>query len=215
MEIVAIGLCRRRSHVGKIEATIQLTTIGPGRTLVGPTPETVDQTVPYLSSRQVEYKAIEVLKRHNLTTVPIDPVMLAHREGIRVNNTKFSDDNMAGMIVKRGDDVSMLVNRDDPPFRKRFTIAHELGHHFLHLTGDGEYVDKEANLFRQEPSDDRTMTPARRREIQANMFAASLLMPEDEVRRYWRERSSIEELAKIFNVSVAAMGFRLDSLGLD
>ena len=156
-----------------------------------------------------------MLKRHNLTTVPIDPVMLAQREGIRVNNAKFSDENMAGMIVKRGEDLSMLVNFDDPPYRKRFTIAHELGHHFLHLIGDGEYVDKEANMFRQQPGEERTMTPERRKEIQANMFAASLLMPEEEVRRYWKERRSIEELAKIFNVSEEAMGYRVDSLGLD
>ena len=38
-------------------------------------------------------------------------------------------------------DVTMLVNHRDPPFRKRFTIAHELGHYFLHLLGDGEYMD--------------------------------------------------------------------------
>ncbi len=178
-------------------------------------PETADETARFLSKWQVESKANEVLKRHNLTTVPINPVLLAQREGIRVNNAKFSDDSMAGMIVKRGDDVSMLVNYDDPPFRKRFTIAHELGHHFLHLMGDGEYVDKEANLFRQQPGEERTMTPDRRREIQANIFAAALLMPEDEVRRYWHERRSIEDLAKIFNVSMEAMGYRLDSLGLD
>jgi Zn-dependent peptidase ImmA (M78 family) len=178
-------------------------------------PETVNEAVPFLSPREVEDKAKDVLKRHNLTTVPIDPVLLAQREGIRVNNAKFSDDNMVGMIVKRGGDVSMLVNYDDPPIRKRFTIAHELGHHFLHLMGDGEYVDKESNLFRQQTGEDRVMTPDRRREIQANMFAASLLMPENEVRRYWQECRSIEALAKIFNVSVEAMGYRLDSLGLD
>ena len=47
------------------------------------------------------------------------------------------------------------------------------------------------------------------------MFASSLLMPEDEVRRYWKERPSIEELAKIFNVSNVAMGYRVASLGLE
>jgi Zn-dependent peptidase ImmA (M78 family) len=178
-------------------------------------PETADPTVPFLSPRQVESKANEVLRRHNLTTVPIDPLLLARREGIRVNNATFADSNVVGMIVKRGNDVSVLVNRDDPPYRKRFTIAHELGHHFLHLSSDGEIIDREANLFRRQPGEDRTMSPERRREIQANLFAASLLMPEDDVRRYWQERRSIEELAKIFKVSEEAMGYRVDSLGLD
>ena len=178
-------------------------------------PKTADETVPFLSPRQVEHEASEVLKRHNLTTVPIDPVLLAQREGIRVNNARFSDDSTAGMIVKRGEDVSILVNCDDPPFRKRFTIAHELGHHFLHLSGDGEYVDQEANMFRRQPGEEMPLTPERRREIQANMFAASLLMPEGEVRRYWQERRSIEAMARIFHVSEEAMGYRVDSLGLD
>lgn len=178
-------------------------------------PDTADETVAFLTRRQVENKASEVLTRHNLTTVPIDPVLLASREGIKVNNARFSDDNLAGMIVKRGEDISILVNSDDPPYRKRFTIAHELAHHFLHLMVDGEYVDKEANLFRQHPGEERPTTPERRREIQANMFAASLLMPEDEVRRYWQERPSIEDLARIFNVSEEAMGYRVDALGLE
>jgi Zn-dependent peptidase ImmA (M78 family) len=178
-------------------------------------PETANEAVPFLAPREVEDKATEVRKRHNLTTVPIDLVLLAQRDGIRVNNARFSDDNIVGMIVKRRDDVSILVNSADPPFRKRFTIAHELGHLYLHLMGDGEYVDQETNLFRQKTGDDRATTPDRRREIQANMFAASLLMPEDEVRRYWQERRSIEGLARVFNVSAEAMGYRLDSLGLD
>ena len=129
--------------------------------------ETVCDTLRFLPRAEVESRAREVLRRHHLTTVPIDPVVLANREGIKVNNAKFSDDNLVGMIVKRGDDVTMLVNFNDPPFRKRFTIAHELGHHFLHLMQDGEYVDKEANLFRQQLGEvvERD-TPSRRQEIQ-------------------------------------------------
>lgn len=179
-------------------------------------PEAANQQVPFLEPQQVESKADEVRERHKLTTVPIDPLMIARRENISVNNAKFAEGNVVGMIVKRGDDVSMLINSADPPFRKRFTIAHELGHHFLHMDGDGEYIDRDANLFRRQRDDDGPSTrPDRRREIQANMFAASLLMPEREVRRYWDERPSIDELARIFKVSPEAMGHRLDALGLD
>ena len=122
-----------------------------------------------LSRSEIERRAREVLKRHNLTTVPIDPVVLANREGIRVNNAKFSDDNLAGLIVKRGDAVTMLVNHGDPPFRKRFTIAHQFGHQFLHLMQDGEYIDQEANLFRQHGGADREMTPSLRQRCLARL----------------------------------------------
>jgi Zn-dependent peptidase ImmA (M78 family) len=180
--------------------------------------ETASETVPFMTREEVESRARDVLRSHSLDhsleTVPVDPVILANREGIKVHNAKFSDDNLVGMIVKRSDDVTMLVNHRDPPFRKRFTIAHELGHHFLHLLGDGEFMDREANLFRTQLADREEMTPERRREVQTNMFAAALLMPENHVRRLWEELGSVEEMARLFNVSVASMGIRIGQLGL-
>jgi Zn-dependent peptidase ImmA (M78 family) len=155
-----------------------------------------------------------VLRSHGLETIPVDPVVLANRLGISVHNAKFSDDNLVGMIAKRGGTVTMLINATDPPFRKRFTIAHELGHHFLHLLEDGDYVDGEANLFRGPGDETKEITPERRREIQANMFAAALLMPEDAVREHWPRVRKIESMARLFNVSEAAMGFRVTQLGL-
>ena len=173
------------------------------------------KTEPHLSPSQVESEAIKVLKEHNLTTIPIDPLVLARRKNIQVNNARFSDPDVVGMIIRRGEDVSILVSRDHPPLRKRFTIAHDLGHRLLHLSDDGEFVDREADLFRQRRCEEHTMTDERRKEVEANIFAASLLMPADEVRRYWMERKSIKELARIFKVSEEAMGYRVDSLGLD
>lgn len=171
--------------------------------------------VPFLSRQEIEDKARDVRRNHGLEAVPVDPVVLANRLGMKVYNAKFSDDNLVGMIAKRGDNLTLLVSQADPPYRKRFTIAHELGHHFLHLMEDGEFLDGEANLFRVPQEDEKEVSADRRREIQANMFAASLLMPEEHVRSKWPQVRSIEEMARMFNVSESAMGIRIDQLGLE
>ena len=169
----------------------------------------------YMPTEEVESLAAEVLRRHGLFSVPVDPVTLANREGIKVHNAKFSDDSLSGMIAKRGSDVTLLVNQSDPPYRKRFTIAHEIGHHFLHLMGDGDFVDKTIDLFRDtENSADESTLEERRPEIQANQFAAALLMPAELVRLTFQRTQDLGELARMFNVSEAAMGFRLARLGL-
>ena len=159
-------------------------------------PSLTEQAVPYLSRDEIEQRAAEVLRHHGLETIPIDPVTLANRSGIAVHNAKFADDKLSGMIAKRGDNVTLLVNASDPPYRKRFTISHELGHHFLHLMEDGEFIDGEANLFRSSAESQVEITADRRAEIQANMFAAALLMPEAQVRQLWPEIQSLEQSAR-------------------
>ena len=172
-------------------------------------------SVAYLTREEIEDRAADVLRHHGLEMIPVDPVALAARIGITVHNAKFADDSISGMIAKRGDEVMLLVDRDDSPYRKRFTIAHEIGHHFLHLQGDGEFVDGEANLFRQQHNDPQTdPTDQRRQEIQANLFASALLMPADKVREAWKLTKSVDQLARQFVVSAMAMGYRIDSLGL-
>ena len=91
--------------------------------------------------------------------------------------------------------------------RDNFTIAHELGHLFLH-TGDpwgsrhiriGRYYGKTAEAVRLEQ--------------QANRFAAALLMPRDEfVQIAQRTDQDLQILAGRFGVSVPAAQARLYSL---
>jgi Zn-dependent peptidase ImmA (M78 family) len=170
-------------------------------------------TVEYTKTDDIEKRAADVLRQHGLYSIPVDPVVLANREGIKVHNAKFSDDSLSGMIAKRADAVTMLVNQSDPPYRKRFTIAHELGHHFLHLLADGDFVDSTIDLFRDMESPAEATEP-RRAEIQANQFAAALLMPADLVREAFAKCQDIHELARLFNVSEVALGYRLNRLGL-
>ena len=163
-----------------------------------------------LNTNQIETKASQVLREHGLFSIPVDPVILANNIGIKVNNAVFSDDNLSGLIAKRGDNVSILVNKSDPPYRKRFTIAHELGHHFLHLLSDGEFVDNKVDLFRDSEAGDQS----KQIEVQANQFAAALLMPSELVKIEYQKNNDISNLARKFNVSEEAMGYRLQRLRL-
>lgn len=165
-----------------------------------------------LSDEEIENEAKRVLELHGLFSVPVDPVTLANLSGIKVHNAKFGDPNVSGAVAKRGKNIKILVNQSDAPFRKRFTIAHELGHHLLHLHGDGEFVDTEVDFFRdiERPGD----SPYRRAEVQANRFAAALLMPGELVKREAVGNASLTTLARRFNVSEEAMGYRLAKLRL-
>ena len=109
----------------------------------------------------------------------------------------------------------IAVNSSHAGTRQRFTIAHELGHLTLH--GTQTFVDRHF-VFRR---DQKAATGNDREEIQANMFAAELLMP-----REWLvsdagehgfdigEDEGLAELARRYGVSQSAMLFRLANLGL-
>jgi Zn-dependent peptidase ImmA (M78 family) len=117
---------------------------------------------------------------------------------------------VSGAIVKKpGDDPQILLNRADHPNRQRFTAAHELGH-YVHRAEDEpegyEYIDFRGPLA-GEGSDPK--------ERFANAFAASLLMPEAEVRTRAKRARSIVELAYEFRVSQEAMTLRLKNLDVD
>lgn len=164
---------------------------------------------------QIERRAKEILLQHGLYAIPVDPVDLASKLGITVHNAKFADDSLAGLIAKHGEHSQILVEQSDPPYRKRFSIAHELGHHFMHLPDGGQIVDKRVDMFREKQPTAAAWSEQRRREIEANWFAAALLMPEELVREYWAENPRVMVLARIFNVSEEAMGYRIDALDLE
>lgn len=163
---------------------------------------------------EIEARAQEVLRDHGMLGMPVDPVRLANGLGVRVFNAKFGEDQIHGLLANRAGASTIYVHTDDQPVRKRFTIAHELGHFVLHLQGqDGEFVD-DADDFRTVPDLDSNWTPERRREWEANVFAAALLMEEGLVKRMWPEILDVEGMAAWFQVSVQAMAIRLDTLGI-
>ncbi|MFI5396698.1 MAG: ImmA/IrrE family metallo-endopeptidase [Candidatus Binatia bacterium] len=160
----------------------------------------------------IEERAREVLRDHGMLDMAVDPIGLAHGLEVKVFNAKFGDETVHGLLAKREGRATIYVNTDDSPVRKRFTIAHELGHLILHLIErEGQIIDN-ADNFRTTFDPDAAWNDARRREWEANVFASELLMNGDLVHRKWREIRDAEGMARWFQVSRQAMDLRLDGL---
>ncbi len=166
------------------------------------------------SKYEIEQEAKKVLQRYGLYSLPTDPLGLAHKLGITVNNVEFIDDSLSALIARKGETTRIFVAQSEPPYRKRFSVAHELGHYFLHLPGDGEIVDKRIHMYRGKALNGGDWDEGRAREIEANRFAAALLMPEEFVRDQWEVTPNVSAMAKIFKVSQSAMGYRIDDLDI-
>jgi len=79
---------------------------------------------------------------------------------------------------------AILINANSPHTRRRFTLAHELGHFVnpWHTPTSSAGFRCTAKDMRTTTS--RTLTREQRMEVEANQFAAALLMPQQHIRRF-------------------------------
>ncbi|BEV05025.1 ImmA/IrrE family metallo-endopeptidase [Chryseobacterium gambrini] len=148
--------------------------------------------------------------------LPINLDKLIQKEGISVINYPFEDD-ISGVLVIENDNATIGINKKSSNVRKRFTLAHELGHFKLHTQKSKMFMD---NVFFRKKSEGYT-SKEEKIEKEANYFAANILMPEHLVRGEIAELKcdlhddvTIASLANKFEVSSSAMTFRLINLGL-
>lgn len=140
---------------------------------------------------------------------PFDVVNFGKRLGIKIVKSNFENfnDKISGLIVRQNGQTTISVKAKDIEERQRFTVAHELGHFFLHQ----EYLDKGLmdgiGLRRDGEVNDI--------ENEANNFAANLLMPESVFRGLWNDKTiSLEKMAQYFYVSCSAIITRAKFLKL-
>ena len=161
----------------------------------------------------------DLIKEYDLS-VPVDVELLAKRLGVEIKRHGF-DEELSGFALHREGEKFIGVNSNEGEKRQRFTIAHELGHLQLHRS-QSVNVDKGVMMLRDSHSSDGTDM----KEIEANRFAAELLMPENSLREDLAgvggvdlvsgnddsRDSVISKLADKYNVSYQAMSIRLASL---
>lgn len=160
----------------------------------------------------MSYSVDAVLDRYWDRLLPVDPLKIAEAWGARVEAIEPSTDhdnaNYSGIASIKNGVPRIYYDAKEHINRQRFTIAHELAHHVLGHTKEGEFHRDNAKNYNT-----GTVIPEER---QANKFAAALLMPEKAIRLLitCEGVTTTQELAKIFNVSEAAMHWRLKEIGL-
>lgn len=163
-----------------------------------------DQSMPVWALLKAEisgtdkshHVANRVLKTLGITRPAVDVHDVARRLGIVVKEPPVHP--VAGEITSTENSALVQLNGIEPPVRRRFTLAHEIGHLLLHPSGR-RFRDV---TFEGNPE-----------ESEANQFAADLLMPLWMLDAYASAYgNNVAMLAKTFAVSQHAMQIQVDKL---
>ena len=107
-------------------------------------------------------------------------------------------DTVDALIIEENSKVFAAVNKRQHIHRQRFSLAHELGHYFLHKDG----VPDDIITIDSPPTgewEESTKDPA---EIEADIFASELLVPLSMLKEELKdEKKSLHHLSSVFLVS--------------
>lgn len=160
---------------------------------------------------------LKTIERKSGTEINVEA--LAGSLGIDIQPADFNNNSIAGFLhASKTSKPVIFVNKSDHLERRRFTIAHEIGHFLLHKQ-ESIHIDEKTTasplLFRDAESSKATKI----KEIEANQFAAELLMPTQEIlvqaKKMLEKNDEIEDvikkLAETYCVSSIAMSIKLNA----
>lgn len=156
----------------------------------------------------------------------IDLKELSKRIGIEdiIQTDKFNELTLGAITKGEDGKYYIVVNNKQNEKRKRFTIAHEIGHFILHR----EILDKNKTILDKVSEGDSVIggpdmnfllramntegvTVTNKHEIEANKMAADILMPFDKINGMEEHnKKDVSFFADYFNVSLTAMAIRLE-----
>jgi Zn-dependent peptidase ImmA (M78 family) len=164
-----------------------------------------------------ERHALDLLTTFGSVGFPVPVEKIAKSIGVQVRFSPL-DEELSGMIFIKDGVPIVGVNSIHHPNRQRFTIAHELGHYQLHrdVLSSAVHVDKSFPVLMRDAS---SATGWDKREIEANQFAAALLMPKASIEHALGGKPldidddrPLDDIAKRFRVSRQALEYRIRKL---
>ena len=164
----------------------------------------------HLAKRRGELTA----KEHKFTSFPVDPAKIAAMNDILVQPKPDTEEGVSGMLLRHGDTFGIMyaTHLKNEGF-ERFSIAHELGHYFL--DGHIDHVLPKEGFHASRAG----FVTADVYELEADHFAAGLLMPEHLFRRTIGQTSpgliAIEYMRGKCQTSMEATAIRYAELSED
>ena len=163
----------------------------------------------------------EILENQDVVAPPVKIESIVKAHGVTIVHVDESDEN-SGFLYRepKTGKVVLGVNSNHAPVRQRFTLAHELGHLLLH-SSQPVHVDGKGMGFQVHLRNELSGEGTKRSEVEANLFAAELLMPRDMLRLELAgvqtlmtldDEGLIAELAEKYEVSQMALSIRLSQL---
>jgi len=189
----------------------------------------------YISQEEMEYITTQVLRRSEIPfswkghveKIDIDYIIefIYDLEIVWENIDSLDDSGTILAAIKPYDKLIIMNESKKDLFKEKmgtmnFSKAHELGHWVLHVTEQKEY--EQMTFFETEVFHCRNMNKRPPKEIQADMFAASILMPKDIVSNAINELKKkgfvtfpeLYKMANDFEVSISALINRIKNLRL-
>lgn len=128
------------------------------------------------------------------------PSIISDYPTIKFHNTDKLPGSVYALTYKEGGNIDIAFNNTVSLNRQKFSFAHELGHLYMGHVHGGDGID---------------FNSANQVEVEANEFAAELLMPRATLRKVLKDSpTTMKELVAKLDVSEESLWWRLQKTGL-
>lgn len=202
---------------------------------------TLDYVLKIRAGGQSTGEAVKkILQKTDSSAIPINAWKIARQLGFKIYEAGFNDDSISGLMYDCAEIPSFLPKPEKLTLSKRaiiidkklslkeksFTIGHELGHFFLHVSSNNDYYQA-SHILQRKNEDDLTPEEVeyKYREDAADKFAAELLMPSEIFRgavaslkvnsnNTKKGKELLEDLSDLFLVPEEAVRRRFEELSI-
>lgn len=169
---------------------------------------------------KTESFASELILKNHIVAPSVDVEEIAHNLGLDVIPYDLGEGVSGALFIQKNKGF-IGYNPTHHKKRIRFTIAHEIGHFILHKKSESNKIFIDKDFIVKYRSTNNYSSSEYKQELEANSFAAELLMPKIMIRSALSEPKFnlpepdlIEELAKLFDVSIPAMTIKLSNMNI-